>query len=94
VPAGVLLRTELDRNRSESLRPSNGLLNCVRDWLRRWPIFGSASVGGSEMRPDFGRGVEVGPGVVLANGLWREFRRAKGPLGAGALMAVQLRLGE
>jgi hypothetical protein len=91
VPAGVLFRTELDRSRAESLRPNSGLLSCVRDWLRRWPIFGSASARDDEMRPDFGRGVVVGPGVVLAKGLWREFRRAKGPLGAGALMAAQLR---
>jgi hypothetical protein len=86
VPADVLLRTECERMRAESLRPSSGLLSCVRDWFRRWPILASGSASGDEMRPDLGRPVEVGPGVVLANGLWRELRRAKGPLGAGALM--------
>jgi hypothetical protein len=86
VPAGVLLRTECDLIRAESLRPSIGLLSCVRDWLRRWPILASGSASGDETRPDFGRPEDVGPGVVLANGLWRELRRAKGPLGAGALM--------
>jgi hypothetical protein len=38
VPAGVLLRIELDRNRVESLRFSPALLSCDRDGFRTWPI--------------------------------------------------------
>jgi hypothetical protein len=84
VPIGVLLRAELARIRDESLRPS-GLLSCVSDWFRTWPMFGSAcaSASGDETRPDMdiGRAVLVGPGEgvveLRAKGLGREFR-AKG----------------
>jgi hypothetical protein len=61
VPAGVLFRTELDRSRAESLRPNSGLLSCVRDWLRRWPILGSASKSGDETRAETGRAAVGGP---------------------------------
>jgi hypothetical protein len=61
VPAGVLFRVELDRNRAESLRPSNGAASCVRDWLRRWPILGSASKSGDETRAETGRAAVGGP---------------------------------
>jgi hypothetical protein len=94
VPTGVLFRAELDRSRAESLRPSNGLASCVRDWLRRWPIFGSVSKSGDETRADTGRPLGAGPPgggdcVFLANGLLREFR-ANGlpPFGPGALIVA------
>jgi hypothetical protein len=87
VPTGVLLRAELDRSRAESLRPSSGLWRCVRDWLRRWPIFGSDSLSGDETRADSGRAEGGGPPgggdcVLRAKGLLRELRAKGLPFGA------------
>ena len=91
VPMGVLLRFELDRSRVESLRPNCGLLSCVRDWCRTWPIFGSGSASG-DMTSDLGRVVlgepGVGDGVFLAKGLLRELRAKGRPFCAGALIVV------
>jgi hypothetical protein len=91
VPTGVLLRAELERSREESVRPSNGLASCVRDWLRRWPIFGSVSLSGDETSADRGRVEGGGPpgggdSVFLAKGLFRELRAKGLPFGAGALI--------
>lgn len=55
VPAGVVFRVELDRNRAESLRPRGALLTCDNDWFRAWPMF-CDSASGEETSKDFGRG--------------------------------------
>lgn len=77
VPTGVLFRAEFDRTRDKSFWPC-GLLSCVRDWFRRWPIFGSVSAKGEDaMRADTGRaavGAGDGEGEFLAKGELRELR--------------------
>jgi hypothetical protein len=89
VPAGVLMRFELERKRVESLR-HRGVLSCVNDWWRAWPILLlslSDSDSGDEMRPDLGRGrLGVGPGNGVAEFLAKGLFRHRGPVGAGALM--------
>ena len=92
VPAGVLLRFELARNRVESLRPNSGLLSWVRDWLRACVMAcDGCSASGDETRADLGRG-ESGAGTAAGEGedafLAKGLLRHRGPVGAGALMAV------
>ena len=92
VPAGVLLRFELARRRVESLRPSSGLLSWLRDWLRTCVMaWDGWSASGDETRADLGLGASgagtaacEGEEEFLAKGLFRH----RGPVGAGALMAV------
>lgn len=91
VPAGVVLRVELERKRTRSLWACNGLLSCVSDLLRRWLILVSDSAAsGDEKRPDVGRALVGGPGEgeseFRAKGLLREFLANGLPFGAGALM--------